>query len=40
MPDGQHFLMIREKEIESTATQINIVLNWIEELNRRVLADN
>jgi Tol biopolymer transport system component len=36
-PDGQRFLMIKESELQETAlTQINIVLNWFEELNRRV----
>ena len=30
-PDGQHFLMIKESE-----PQINVVLNWFEELKRRV----
>jgi serine/threonine-protein kinase len=32
-PDGQRFLMVKE---ESTAHQINIVLNWFEELKARV----
>ena len=32
-PDGQRFLMIKEKEGE---TQINVVLNWFEELKRLV----
>ena len=36
-PDGQHFLMIKPTEQEQAApTQINIVLNWFEELKRRV----
>ena len=34
--DGQRFLMIRESEEESTATQLNVVLNWFEELNSLV----
>ncbi len=33
-PDGQHFLMI-EKVVEEP-TQINVVLNWFEELKRLV----
>jgi hypothetical protein len=36
-PDGKRFLMLKptEKEAEA-ATQINVVLNWFEELKRRV----
>ncbi len=38
-PDGMRFLMIRPTEQEQTApTQINVVLNWFEELKRRVPA--
>ncbi len=33
-PDGQRFLMI--KEVEGSTTQINVVLNWFEELKRLV----
>jgi hypothetical protein len=33
-PDGQRFLMI--KESEQQVTQINVVLNWFEELKRLV----
>ena len=35
-PDGQRFLMIRTNEPEPAPTQINVVLNWFEELQRRV----
>ncbi|HEV2247463.1 MAG TPA: protein kinase [Terriglobia bacterium] len=36
-PDGQHFLMLKPVEQEQAApTQINVVLNWFEELKRRV----
>jgi Tol biopolymer transport system component len=35
-PDGQRFLM--EKQSEQVLTQINVVLNWFEELRRRVPA--
>jgi len=36
-PDGQRFLMLKPSEAsEATPTQINIVLNWFEELKRRV----
>ena len=37
-PDGQRFLMVKEIEQSSSATQINVVLNWFEELKRRVPA--
>jgi hypothetical protein len=32
--DGQQFLMTKESETQNL--QINVVLNWFEELNRRV----
>ena len=35
-PDGQRFLMIQEGGKESAPTQINVVLNWFEELKKRV----
>jgi eukaryotic-like serine/threonine-protein kinase len=35
-PDGQRFLMIKPSEAEQAPTQINVVLNWFEELKRRV----
>jgi Tol biopolymer transport system component len=35
-PDGQRFLMLKPSEQEQSATQINVVLNWFEELKRRV----
>jgi Tol biopolymer transport system component/predicted Ser/Thr protein kinase len=36
-PDGQRFLMLKPTEHEQAApTQINVVLNWFEELKRRV----
>jgi hypothetical protein len=35
-PDGQRFLMIKASEQESAARQINVVLNWFEELKGRV----
>lgn len=32
-PDGQRFLMIKQTEQQETAlTQVNVVLNWFEEL--------
>jgi len=36
-PDGQRFLMLKEKEQPQAAlTQVHVVLNWFEELKRRV----
>jgi eukaryotic-like serine/threonine-protein kinase len=36
-PDGQRFLMLKPTEsVEAAPTQINVVLNWFEELKRRV----
>jgi len=36
-PDGQHFLMLKPAEAaEGAPSQINVVLNWFEELKRRV----
>jgi eukaryotic-like serine/threonine-protein kinase len=36
-PDGQRFLMLKSGEAgEAAPTQVNVVLNWFEELKRRV----
>ena len=36
-PDGQRFLMLKPVESQTSApAQINVVLNWFEELKRRV----
>ena len=35
-PDGQRFVMVQAAEQEAGATQINVVLNWFEELKRLV----
>ena len=35
-PDGRRFLMIKESEQEGGPRQINVVLNWFEELKRLV----
>jgi serine/threonine protein kinase/Tol biopolymer transport system component len=35
-PDGQRFLMIKANEQQSAPTQINVVLNWFEELKQKV----
>jgi eukaryotic-like serine/threonine-protein kinase len=37
-PDGQRFLMVKATEQAQAPTQINVVLNWFEELKRRVPA--
>jgi hypothetical protein len=38
-PDGQRLLLLRREESkDKPVTQIHIVLNWTEELKRRVLA--
>jgi Tol biopolymer transport system component len=37
-PDGQRFLMMEEAGQPKPATEINVVLNWSEELKRRVPA--
>jgi hypothetical protein len=31
-PDGQRFLMVKESQVASTPAQLNVVLNWVEEL--------
>ena len=33
--DGQRFLMVQAAEPDQPATQINVVLNWFEELKQR-----
>ncbi len=35
-PDGQRFLMYKRGDTAPAPAQINIVLNWIEELKRLV----
>ncbi len=35
-PDGQRFVMVRTSDVERPPTQINVVLNWFEELKRLV----
>ena len=36
-PDGKHFVMLTEEQAE--LTEMNVVLNWFEELRRRVPID-
>jgi serine/threonine-protein kinase len=38
--DGQRFVMVQPLEPESALTQINVILNWTEELKRLVPTDN
>jgi serine/threonine-protein kinase len=38
-PDGRHFVMVQPEE-RSTPTQINVVINWFEELKRLVPTEN
>jgi len=35
-PGGQRFVMVKTAENTVTSSQINIVVNWFEELKRRV----
>ena len=35
-PDGERFLMIQEEEDGLIATQMHVLLNWSEELKRRL----
>jgi hypothetical protein len=35
-PDGKRFLMLEGSEQGQAPTQINVLLNWFEELKRRV----
>jgi len=35
-PDGQRFLKITDSEQDATPTQVNVVLNWVEEVKRVV----
>jgi Tol biopolymer transport system component len=35
-PDGQRFLMVKQTEQTAASVQLNVVVNWTEELKRRV----
>ena len=35
-PDGKRFLMLKEGELSEAQGQINVILNWFEELKRLV----
>ena len=34
-PDGQRLLMVKENQQKGTVTQLNVVLNWFEDLKQR-----
>jgi Tol biopolymer transport system component len=34
-PDSQHFLMIKQEDISTSPKELNVILNWSEELARR-----
>jgi len=38
-PDGRGFILIRESEAESGPKEMHVVVNWFEELKRRVPAN-
>ena len=38
-PDGQRFLLVMASEAESTPAQVNIVLNWSDQLRRVMHAE-
>ena len=40
MPDGKHFVFVKGTERAATATQINVVLNWFDELKQRMSTGN
>lgn len=35
-PNGQHFLMIKQEDVSTNPRELNVILNWSEELERRV----
>jgi eukaryotic-like serine/threonine-protein kinase len=35
-PDGQHFLMLKEDEAQTSQLELHVVLNWAEEVKRRL----
>ena len=37
-PDSQHFLLVKDKEGQPEAREVKVVLNWVQELKRRVPA--
>jgi hypothetical protein len=37
-PDGRHFVMIQANEPKAPPTELNVVLNWFNDLKQRVPA--
>src|SRR5215471_17204355 len=37
-PDGNHFIMIQADEPKSPPTELNVIVNWLEELKRQIPA--
>jgi hypothetical protein len=37
-PDGNHFVMIKADEPQSPPAELNVIVNWLEELKRQVPA--
>jgi Tol biopolymer transport system component/tRNA A-37 threonylcarbamoyl transferase component Bud32 len=35
-PDGEHFLMIKQEDISTSPRELNVIVNWSDELARRV----
>ena len=35
-PDGQHFVMLKETGTQSSQLELRVILNWAEEVQRRV----
>ena len=35
-PDGEHFLMIKQEDISTSPRELNVIVNWPDELARRV----
>ena len=38
-PDGKHFVMITQEDVNATPNELNVVVNWTEELKRRAPAE-
>jgi len=39
MPDGKHFVFVQNAQQNDGPSQINVVINWREELERRLRGD-
>lgn len=38
-PNGEHFVMITQEDANATPNELNVVLNWTEELKQRAPAE-